>query len=139
MTSDQVITIIGSFLSGGIGGLAAVFAYAHGYLNLEKIERRKQKVTLAYELMASRYVLSDANGARPSSEARDFHRAINLIPLVFAEHDTVKRLFDKFLTDKSNENLFALIEEVFRASGLKDKYAISRTHLSKTFTIPTKG
>jgi hypothetical protein len=53
MTADQIITIVASVLGGAVGGVAAIAAYMHGYLNTERTERRKQKIDLVQELMAT--------------------------------------------------------------------------------------
>jgi hypothetical protein len=83
MSGDQIATIIGSFVSGGLGRLAAILAYAHGYFSLEKVERRRQKLDLARELIASRYVLVDG-GKATDNEDRDFNRSMALIPYAYS-------------------------------------------------------
>lgn len=133
MTTDQVITIIGSLISGGIGGLAAVFAYAHGYLNIERIERRKQKIDLLQELMASRYVLVEAYSAS-DVDVRDFNRAMARIPYVFSDSKTVIAAFDNFLSDKTTDKLITILEAILASTGMK-QYAVSRSHLTKTMSV----
>lgn len=133
MSGDQIVTIVASFVSGGLGCLAALFAYAHGYLNIERIERRKQKISLAQELVACRYVLVDGY-VGSDADIHDFNRALALIPFVFSEHKEVVAAYDSFMNDKSNANLFILLERSIEATGLK-QYAMSRTHIAKTLSI----
>lgn len=133
MSGDQIATLIGSLLSGGLGGLAAVLAYAHGYFNIEKIERRKQKIELTKELIASRYVLVDGGNAT-DNELRDFNRAMALIPYVYSDDKNVIAALDVFLNNRADDNLMRLLDAVILASGLK-RYSISRTHLSRAFYV----
>jgi hypothetical protein len=135
---DQIITIFASVLGGAVGGAvggaAAMAAYIHGYLNTEHTERRKQKIDLVQELMASRYAL-DATYSASDVDVRDFNRAMGRIPYVFSDNLAVIAAFDKLMSDKTTDNLMALLEQALSAAGLK-QYAVSRSHLSKVLTIP---
>lgn len=136
MTADQIVTMVASLLSGALGGVAAIGAYLHGYLNTERTERRKQKIDLVQELMASRYVL-DATYAASEVDVRDFNRAMARIPYVFSDNPEVISAFDKLITLKSTENLLALLEHALSAAGLK-QYTVSRSHLGRVLTVPFK-
>ena len=134
MTADQIITIVASVLGGAVGGVAAIAAYMHGYLNTERTERRKQKIDLVQELMASRYVLDETYSAS-DVDVRDFNRAMARILYVFSDNPPVIAAFDRLISDKTTDNLIAILEQALSAAGLK-QYAVSRTHLTKVLTIP---
>jgi hypothetical protein len=134
MSADQAVTILASIIGGGISGLAAVFAYAHGYLNIERIERRKQKIDLSQELMACRYVLVDTYSAS-DVDVRDFNRAMSRIPYVFSDNKQVIAAYDSFVVDKTTDKLLTLLEATLSASGL-GQYAVSRSHLKNVMTVP---
>jgi hypothetical protein len=93
MTTDQTVTIVSSLLGGAVGGIAAIVAYVHGYLNTERTERRKQKIDLVQELMATRYVL-DARYKASEADVRDLNRAMARIPYVFSDNSRVIAAFD---------------------------------------------
>jgi hypothetical protein len=88
MTPDQIITIVASIIAGTIGGAAAMGTYLLGYWNTERTERRKQKVDLVQELMASRYVL-DSRYIASDVDVRDFNRAMARIPYTFSDNKDV--------------------------------------------------
>ncbi|MEH2563464.1 hypothetical protein [Bradyrhizobium sp. AZCC 2289] len=136
MTTDQIIMIIASVLGGGIGGLAAIAAYTHGYLNTERVERRKQKIDLVQELMASRYALDPAYAAS-DVDVRDINRAMARIPYVFSDNPSVIAALDRLISDKTTDNLMAVLEQALSAAGLK-QYAVSRSHLARVLTIPRR-
>jgi hypothetical protein len=60
------VIVVASILGGAIGGIAAIAAYMHGYLNTERTERRKQMIDWMQELIASRYVDGGAPEVSPS-------------------------------------------------------------------------
>lgn len=137
MSADHWIAIVAGLISGGVGGLAAIFAYAHGYLNIEKIERRRQKIDLTKELMASRYALVD-NYVASDADVRDINRALALIPFTFSEDRLVVAAYDNFVTTKSNDNLYLLLEKAIEAAGLK-QYEVSRGNIAKVISIGRRG
>jgi hypothetical protein len=114
-------------------GSRQFFAYAHGYLNIERIERRKQKIDLLQELMASRYVLVEEY-SRSDVDVRDFNRAMARIPYVFADSKTVIAAFDNFFSDKTTDKLITILEAILASTGMK-QYAVSRSHLTKTMSV----
>jgi hypothetical protein len=133
MSADHWIAIAAGLISGGAGALAAIFAYAHGYVNIEKIERRRQKVDLTKELMASRYALVDGYVAS-DADVRDINRALALIPFAFSQDRSVVAAYDNFVLSKSNDNLFLLLEKAIEAAGLK-QYELSRGNIAKVISV----
>jgi hypothetical protein len=134
MTADQWVAVIAGAVGGFVGGAAAVGAYVHGYFNIERIERRKQKIDLAQELMATRFAF-DANYHTSETEARDINRALARLPFVFSDNPDVIAAFDRMIAQKTDEHLFVLLEKSLEAAGLK-QYAVSRSHLARVLTVP---
>lgn len=138
MATEIGIAIVSGMVGGLISATAAIFAYAHGYLSIERIERRKHKLSINNELMASRYVLS-ANYEASAADARDFNRAISSIPHAFADNREVIVAYDDFVATKDSairtEKLLTLLGKIGKAAGVSPP--ISPSHLRGTLAIPS--
>ncbi|MCA6103607.1 MULTISPECIES: hypothetical protein [Bradyrhizobium] len=130
----DVVTIVASLLSASIGSATTILAYTHGFLNIERVERRKQKIALVQEVMAARYVLVDGYIAS-DSDVRDVNRALSLIPYVFSDNPNVTAAYDRFVVNKSDDNLLDVLDQIAIAAGVK-KFAISRQNLGRVVSVP---
>jgi hypothetical protein len=126
--------LIGGLVSGGLATITTLWAYGHGYIKIESIERRKQKAALVDELLGNRYILTtgyDYDGA----EAREFNRSITRVLYLFFDDNNVMRAYDEFANDCNNtDKLMSLLRAVVKSLGLPDELLTS--HLKRTATIP---
>lgn len=130
---DVFSILFSGILGGVIGAAASILAYSHGYLSVEKVERRKQKISLLDDLMAARYVLQNSY-THSDEERRDFNRALARIPHVFAENKEVIAAYDVICSSMSTENLIKMFQTITVACGLK-QYAVSHTHIMQVRSI----
>ncbi|MDQ0447287.1 hypothetical protein [Methylobacterium aerolatum] len=129
---DLIVNLVSGLIGALVGVMGSLFVYSHGYLRIEAIERRKQKISLLDDLMAVRYVLQ--NKIITSDEARDFNRAMARVPHVFAEHKPVIAAYDALSVGISDDNLMRFFESVIIACGLQ-KYSVSKSHLTRVMTV----
>lgn len=137
MESTTLVAIVTAIISGGIGGFATMLAYAHGYLRIERLEARRRRITVAYEVLAYRYALKP-NGNEPNGNGDEisrhrFNKALNEISVVFGGDRDVIEIFDAFIINKSDDNLKNLLLILDRRTGLKGN--LLDTHLMRTMTV----
>jgi hypothetical protein len=112
-------SLLGGVLGGLISGLIAIWAYAHGYLKLERNERRLAKVRLVDDIIASRFAL-DAAYPVSETDAHFFNRTMARIPYIFSEDKEVMRLYDEFIMFPNNtDRLVDLIRATTSSAEIK--------------------
>ena len=124
-------------MSGGLGAFATLWAYGHGYLKIESIERRKQKAALVDDLLGNRYILTNGYDY-DGDEAREFNRSIARVPYLFFDDGDVMRVYDEFANDTHDtDKLISLLRATIKSLGLSDRLLTS--HLKRSATIPNPG
>jgi hypothetical protein len=119
MNSEYLSAILG-LLGGLAGGLISAWATLQvqkkSNADLEKDEIRRKKVQIIYNLLGSRYVISDTYNAGPT-EVQVFNTAMALFSVYFQDDD-VRKKFDKFITNKTDENLIEMLKAAAKTADL---------------------
>ncbi|TDK39481.1 hypothetical protein E2F50_05040 [Rhizobium deserti] len=132
MDTPTVVALVTAIISGGLGGIATLLAYAHGYLRIEKLESKRRRLEVAYDVLAYRYVLQAGSNSDDASR-HGFNRALNQVPVVFGDDAEIIQAFDAFSNNKSDENLKRLLVVLTRRTGLRG--IVLDSHLMKTLSI----
>ena len=132
MDISVTIAILTALISGGLGGVATLLAYAHGYLRIERLEARRRRLEVAYDVLAYRYVLQ-AGSSSDETSRHGFNRALNQIPIAFGDDVEIIQAFDAFVNSKSDENLKRLLVVLAKRTGLRR--VVLDSHLMKTLSI----
>ena len=133
--NETSLILIGSFISGLIGGTIPLLAYMHGWLRLEAGELRRRRTDIVYEIFGSRYSLQ--NDIDDEQAKHRFSHAINQIPALFADSPMVMQAYDRFLKSSSNANLSELMQELAKA--VKIEHHIRLEHLETTMGFNASG
>ncbi|KAB2950764.1 MAG: hypothetical protein F9K19_20560 [Rhizobiaceae bacterium] len=111
--------LMGGVAGGLVGALGTAWAYAHGYLKLEKNERRLAKVRLVDDIIASRFAL-DAAYPVSETDAHFFNRTMSRIPYIFSGDKKVMDAYDKFMASPNEtDRLIDLIRSTTDSAEIK--------------------
>lgn len=118
---SQLLAALLGLLGGVFGGVPTVWAMLRierkADATLEIDEVRKLKVGIIYDLLGSRYVLNSEYAAS-SNEVQVFNTAMALFSVYFANDREVAKAYDRFLNDRSNQNLFDMLKLAARHADL---------------------
>jgi hypothetical protein len=98
-----LLGLIGGLLSGGLAAWASLHVQRQQSAGLENDEVRRRKIEIIFQLLGSRYVLTN-NYLASSREVQVFNTAMALFSIYFSEHE-VRAAYDKFRTYNTDEIL----------------------------------
>ncbi|MBP0614191.1 hypothetical protein [Jiella mangrovi] len=126
--------VVGGLVSGLLASAGAMWAYFHGYISIEKIERRRAKVSLVDDLIAYRFVLQD-NFPVSELDAHAFNKALSRVPYVFSDEPEVMNAFDEFTSapPPNGAKLITLLRTVTQSAGLKG--GLQERYVSKAYSV----
>jgi hypothetical protein len=118
----QIIGGLLGFFGGILSSVITTWAIFHARRSadraLEKDEIRKRKVEIIYQLLGSRYILSEAYN--PSAgEVMVFNTAMALFSVYFAKDQGVATAYDRMMTNKTTENLLQMLSVAARTADLE--------------------
>jgi hypothetical protein len=121
--------ILGSAIT--VGAMIVLQRKANRSIELDEI--RKRKVEIIYQLLGSRYVLSE-NYQATETDVKAFNTAMALFSIYFAKHPKVMTAYDKVLNSKSDDN----IVEMLRAAAETANLELLDTHIKRVMTVSPK-
>jgi hypothetical protein len=128
----MIENILAGFIAGAVGAFGTLWAYAHGFIKLELVERRKRKVDLVDDFFASRYVLNN-NYCQTPNEAEYFNRCLARIPFVFGDSKDVMKKYDEYLTNVNDTSKLIELAQIMASSvGIRD---VNATYLKNVQSI----
>jgi hypothetical protein len=101
--------------------------------SLESDEIRKRRVEIVYNLLGSRYVLTEGYSAA-AGEVQVFNTAMSAFSVYFTNDSDVRRAHDRFMTDKSDQNLALMLLAAAKVAQLD----ILDSQMTRTLTVPAK-
>ncbi|HYD15333.1 MAG TPA: hypothetical protein VEA77_02930 [Hyphomicrobium sp.] len=114
-----------------LGAVATLFAYWWQSRSLESDEIRRRKVEIIFRLLSSRYVLSTGYLAS-SAEVQVFNTALAGYSAYFAKDKDAVAAFDQFVCDKSDANLWRMLQVAAKSAGLD----LLTSNIQKVVTVP---
>lgn len=131
--ATALLGLIGGLVGGAVSAWASIYVRRSADKSLESDEIRKRKVEIIYQLLGSRYVLSE--GYRPSAvDVKVFNTAMSLFSVYFANDREVMSAYDRLLNDKSDGNIIAMLMTAAKTA----KLDLLDTHLKRVLTVPAK-
>ena len=120
---------LGSIITVG----AMIYLKRSTHAELEGDEIRKRRVQTIYELLSTRYVMSDSY--RPSSnEVQVFNTALAAFSVYFANDRSAAEAYDRFVNSKTDDNLMSMLNAAAKIANLE----LLDTHLKRVVAIPAQ-
>ena len=115
---SALLGMLGGIISGAIAAYAVIRVYRVQNANLEGDELRRKKVEIIYQLIGSRYVLSE-NYFATAQDVLVFNTAMALFTTYFSDNKEIMRRYDAFRSDpKNTDKLVELLREAGKSAGL---------------------
>jgi hypothetical protein len=137
--SPALIGLVGALVGAAIAGWAAIYgavkAVDRGFDRLEQQEIRRMKVECVVNMAGARFVL-DRGKASDDDEAR-FNVELNKIPVLFADEESVMRLYRLFASNSGeSSNIFPLMEALTKA--VKIAGPVERQEFERVLRVRSK-
>ena len=137
MSEASLVGLIAGLLSGVLGSVGALWAYAHGYLRLEQIELRRSKLRLVEDLVSCRYAINSSYSAT-ETDAFYFNTTMAKIPYVFSGEKAVMEAYEAFLNDVKNVEKLVHLIRVASASADTSR-RLSDTNARRAINVDAKA
>jgi hypothetical protein len=123
--------LLSGFLGAVIGSLTTLLGIWLQSRSLEVDEIRRRKVDIIFRLLSSRYVLS-TNYPASSAEVQVFNTALAGYSAYFAKDKDAVAAFDQFVSDKSDANLWRMLQVAAKAADLD----LLTSNVRQVVTVP---
>ena len=130
---SAIIGFVGGVLSTIITTVTVIYTRHLTDKSLESDEIRKRRVEIIYDLLGSRYVLSD-NYHAASSEVQVFNTAMAAYSVYFTNDRAAAEAYDGFINSKTDDNLMAMLKTAAKLAKLE----LLDTHLKRVMTVPAR-
>jgi hypothetical protein len=131
---SALLGFVGGVLSSAITTFTILYTRRSADKALETDEIRKRRVEIIYNLLGSRYVLTDKYQAA-SSEVQVFNTAMAAFSVYFTSDRAVAEAYDRFLNSKTDDNLTAMLSIAAKIA----KLDLLDTHLRRVMTVPASN